>query len=314
MSRRRRSRGGGGGGHGGGGTERWLVSYADLITVLMVFFVVLYSMARIDAEKYSQVAQSLRRAFGGGSNSTGQAVLPLPGSGAAGPPVPILDVSPGTAAEVEDWVATTAAEGDLSGLEDGGGVVAPPDPPALAEPPADPKPVSATPATRPQERPQPAPVPADPAPDRVEPAPAAPAGGIAAPVNSELAKAAAALKQLPGPPGALQVELSDQRLVLDVLVSLLFDDGRAELEPRAALVLDPLAAALRDLPYSIMVHGSGEDGPGGTANWNLAAQRSVNVIGYLVDQGRVPADRLVAIGYGGREAGQRVSVVVVRPE
>ncbi len=52
--------------HGGGGTERWLVSYADFITLLMVLFVVLYSMGQIDIKRYKQLAESLRAAFSGG--------------------------------------------------------------------------------------------------------------------------------------------------------------------------------------------------------------------------------------------------------
>lgn len=55
----------GGGGHGGGGDERWLVSYADFITLLMVFFVIMYSIAQVDMKKYRVVAESLRRSFGG---------------------------------------------------------------------------------------------------------------------------------------------------------------------------------------------------------------------------------------------------------
>lgn len=51
--------------HGGGGDERWLVSYADFITLLMVFFVIMYSIAQVDVKKYKVVAESLRRAFGG---------------------------------------------------------------------------------------------------------------------------------------------------------------------------------------------------------------------------------------------------------
>lgn len=58
-----------GGGHGGGGSERWLVSYADFITLLMVFFVILYSMANVDKNKFQQVAKSLAQAIGGGGHT-----------------------------------------------------------------------------------------------------------------------------------------------------------------------------------------------------------------------------------------------------
>ena len=54
--------------HGGGGgeegnSERWLVSYSDFITLLMVLFVVLYSMGQTDVQKYKQLADSMRTAF-----------------------------------------------------------------------------------------------------------------------------------------------------------------------------------------------------------------------------------------------------------
>jgi chemotaxis protein MotB len=43
--------------------ERWLVSYADFITLLMVLFVILYSMGQIDIKKYKTLADSMRSAF-----------------------------------------------------------------------------------------------------------------------------------------------------------------------------------------------------------------------------------------------------------
>jgi chemotaxis protein MotB len=43
--------------------ERWLVSYADFITLLMVLFVVLYSMGQVNVEKYKMLAASMRTAF-----------------------------------------------------------------------------------------------------------------------------------------------------------------------------------------------------------------------------------------------------------
>jgi len=47
----------------GGHDERWLVSYADFITLLMVLFVVLYSMGQVNIEKYKRLAESMRSAF-----------------------------------------------------------------------------------------------------------------------------------------------------------------------------------------------------------------------------------------------------------
>lgn len=44
--------------------ERWLVSYADMITVLMALFIVLYAMSQVDETKYEQLKQGLAVGFG----------------------------------------------------------------------------------------------------------------------------------------------------------------------------------------------------------------------------------------------------------
>ena len=44
--------------------ERWLVSYADFITLLFAVFVTLYAMSQTDKKKVEQVAASYRSAFG----------------------------------------------------------------------------------------------------------------------------------------------------------------------------------------------------------------------------------------------------------
>lgn len=49
--------------------ERWLLSYADFITLLMIFFIIMYSMSNVDKEKYQQVASGLQKAMGGGGGA-----------------------------------------------------------------------------------------------------------------------------------------------------------------------------------------------------------------------------------------------------
>jgi chemotaxis protein MotB len=56
--------------------ERWLVSYADFITLLFAFFVVLYSVSRVDNKKMQQAVQSIQWAMHyGGTGGTG--ALPI---------------------------------------------------------------------------------------------------------------------------------------------------------------------------------------------------------------------------------------------
>ena len=47
-----------------GGDERWLITYADMIMLLLVLFIILYSMANTDLEKFQALAESLREGFG----------------------------------------------------------------------------------------------------------------------------------------------------------------------------------------------------------------------------------------------------------
>lgn len=43
--------------------ERWLITYADLITLLLVFFIIMYAMSKVDVQKYSVLAQALNMQF-----------------------------------------------------------------------------------------------------------------------------------------------------------------------------------------------------------------------------------------------------------
>ncbi|PTR80113.1 flagellar motor protein MotB, partial [Bacillus anthracis] len=53
--------------------ERWLLTYSDLITLLMIFFVVLYSASSVNESKYKQLATSMGDVFTGGYSVLGSA-------------------------------------------------------------------------------------------------------------------------------------------------------------------------------------------------------------------------------------------------
>lgn len=57
----------------GGGSDdagNWLTTYGDLVTNLLCFFILLFSMATIDNQKYEELANSLRSTFQGQGNGS----------------------------------------------------------------------------------------------------------------------------------------------------------------------------------------------------------------------------------------------------
>lgn len=66
--------------------ERWLVSYADFITLLFAFFVVLYASSQVDKRKMGQLAAAIQHAFHEmgvlhGDSVSSREVLPPPEGG-----------------------------------------------------------------------------------------------------------------------------------------------------------------------------------------------------------------------------------------
>src|SRR5439155_5672091 len=45
--------------------ERWLLTYADMITLLMALFMVLFSISSVNVSKYKSLQKSLQDAFSG---------------------------------------------------------------------------------------------------------------------------------------------------------------------------------------------------------------------------------------------------------
>lgn len=108
-------------GHGGGGSERWLVSYADFITLLMVLFVVLYSMSQVDIQRYKQLAESLSSAFGGGPSRIVDPGIDRSGGvddqqESAPIVIPGIPKAPNTANEVAGQLTQMLSSADLGGV------------------------------------------------------------------------------------------------------------------------------------------------------------------------------------------------------
>lgn len=78
--------------------DRWLVSYADFITLLFAFFVMMYALSTIDTGKYRMMSESMASAFN-----------PMPIGGAALPKQPITTNSQNGTLLLKDLQKSLAA-------------------------------------------------------------------------------------------------------------------------------------------------------------------------------------------------------------
>jgi chemotaxis protein MotB len=66
--------------------ERWLVSYADFITLLFAFFTTLYAISTVDSQKYGKMVMSMHASFENPLFNAGSNHFNLSMGGAAPPP------------------------------------------------------------------------------------------------------------------------------------------------------------------------------------------------------------------------------------
>lgn len=65
--------------------ERWLVTYADMVTLLMVLFIVMFAMSQVDEKKFNELKSGLAAGFGQPEAMLdgGSSILEQPGSAVA---------------------------------------------------------------------------------------------------------------------------------------------------------------------------------------------------------------------------------------
>jgi chemotaxis protein MotB len=93
--------------------DRWLVSYADFITLLFAFFVVLYSAAQVDKRRAAQVASAIQTAF----HQNGS--LPPPAANGGSPqsqttPPNSDEQQSGLKKQIEQTLAAEISNGDVA--------------------------------------------------------------------------------------------------------------------------------------------------------------------------------------------------------
>lgn len=239
----------------------WFVSLADLLTLLLCFFVLMLSVSHVDQERYKKVAQSMEDALMTEKAKREQAQAlarlaqrkPLGSSlGQELPPGPGGQVYPVIAPALPPQVYQSAPAGQ-AGLTGQSG----------------------------------------PGPDGQGP------GQAAKPKTLDEIGAELGLRFAKDPSG-VQIEKREGGYAITLKGAVLFDRASAELSPASIPYLDSIAASLRSTPYKVTVEGHTDNLPIQSflypSNWELSGARASRVARYLIDHG-VTKDRIQVAGF-----------------
>jgi chemotaxis protein MotB len=251
--------------------EAWVIPYADMLTLLMCLFLVLFAIGRTDAEKSKLAAQSFRNAVGNGN------VVALGGSGdnplAAG-----LDGGQGILTDPSPVAVnpTPAAQNPVTPqvISTHETVV-----PALAETPVSPDDIAK--ATQQQ------------ALDKAQ---------VAVVPLAELQRALQADADGKGLGSDLLFRLEAKGLVVTIVTDkILFTAGSAALQGDGLSLLDFMANELTHITNDVSIEGHTDSRPISTSqypsNWELSTDRATSVLRYMIGRHGLTGERLSAAGY-----------------
>jgi chemotaxis protein MotB len=93
--------------------ERWLITYADMITLLMVLFIVLFAISQVDQKRFEMLKEGMAAGFGHTSSpfQGSEAVMPEPGTQPMSPVQPMSMEGP-RPANAEQLARSIAAQDD----------------------------------------------------------------------------------------------------------------------------------------------------------------------------------------------------------
>jgi chemotaxis protein MotB len=100
----------------------------------------------------------------------------------------------------------------------------------------------------------------------------------------------------------IQVTNTHQGTRLSFEDQVLFDFGRADINPAGYKMLNQIAKAIKNVSKPVRVEGHTDNVPIQTrrfpSNWELSVARAVNVVKYFAEVGKMDPHRLSAVGYG----------------
>jgi chemotaxis protein MotB len=284
--------------------ERWAIPYGDLLTLLLAFFVVMYSISSVNAGKYRVLSDSLYAAFRGEPRSL--------------EPIQVGHKRAGSGADIRVSIVQQAMlKGQPRSL-------LAPVPLAIATPIPNSSYHDDTPPPGNENGVKAATGPATAA-DAERAAQAQAAAIMLTRVADDVEKAMAPLVKK----NLVVVKRKQSWIEVEIRTDILYPSGSARLSPNAVGIIRRLADVLARFPNPIRVEGFTDNKPIRTvqfySNWELSAARAGSVVHVLSDRG-VARDRLAVVGFGdqhpvasnstadGRNANRRVTVVILSSE
>lgn len=270
--------------------DRWMITYADLITLLLIFFVILYAMSSLDTQKYAIVTGSLSDTF-----KSGSAVL----EGGNG----LLDGSKGNdgaADSKEPQEGGSSSAGQTAGGSGQNGASADTPAPGQQKDTGEHQPSARELAFREQE-------------EKLS----ALMGVITQYVkDNNLGEQIFVADK----PQGIAITLSDR---------FLFDAGQAALKPPAFPALRQLSGLFRGIGATISIEGHTDNvpvTPGSVYrdNWELSGARAMSVLRFFLDTEGLSPEHFQYAGYAdtrpaydnttaeGRQRNRRVELIVLR--
>ncbi|MCB1788709.1 MAG: OmpA family protein [Gammaproteobacteria bacterium] len=256
------------------GLPPWMGTFADLMSLLMCFFVLLLSFATIDAVRFKKMAESMKDAFGvqreipASEIVMGVSVIKQEWSPTVAEQAVITEIRQETSDEQKEHLKMKEAEGQ--GEQ------------AQSPPPVEP----------PTEMQQ----------EQLEKQAAMEAAK--AEIEKDLAEQLHDLQEaleLEVEQGLVTLEKEDQKIIVRVQEKGSFGSGSARLDPAFHEVMDRISAVLAKKPGQITVAGHSDNIPISTgrfrSNWELSSARAVTVLHSLLRNKDIAEDRVVVQGF-----------------
>lgn len=274
--------------------ERWLVSYADFITLLFATFVVLYALGQLDLAKFKELKSSLAAAFSGSTRGLMDKTNGmLDGQKDAG----IMKNSGNSIMDKMDHSKTGSKQGDGQGSLD-------PVKDMVKKVNAEINKNNDKAAGKEKQKEK--------------------NKGKGKDKDKGAGKDKAdEAKRIPN----AQLLLEERGIVIRMASSTFFNPGQATLKPEALKALDIISDSLIGANRVIQVEGHTDSDPISSgqfpSNWELSTSRAASVVRYLINKHNFPKSKLIAAGYAesrpvapnnsieGKAKNRRVDIVIL---